>query len=190
LLQYCFWFVLVYWPRGMWHLSSLFRDQTCTPCIGRQSFNHWTIREAPTQCLFEFTGAQRGEADCPRSHSSMCWALASTQMKGMRRIRVLGGKPGFRSHSWRAAPKTEKVVWCEWLKRSPHINKINGKRHWTWVRRDLLWAHSSEWRLPCIHTPLTVAISLRNSWLPDLLLSSRHSINIVQWQGFPWWSSG
>ena len=112
------------------------------------------------------------------------------QMKGMRRIRVLGGKPGFRSHSWRAAPKKEKVVWCEGLKGSSHINKVNGKRHWTWVWRDLLWAHSSEWHLPCIHTPLTVAISLRNSWLPDLLLSSRHSINIVQWQGFPWWSSG
>ena len=44
-------YVLVYWPRGVWHLSSLTRDWTCTPCIGRQSFNHWTTREAPTQCL-------------------------------------------------------------------------------------------------------------------------------------------
>ena len=85
-------YVLVYWPRGMWHLSSLFRDQTCTPCIGRQSFNHWTTREAPTQCLFEFTGAQRGEADCPRSHSSMCWALASSPDERDEKDQGLGWK--------------------------------------------------------------------------------------------------
>ena len=35
----------------MWHLSSLTRDQTDTPCIGRQSLNHWTTREVPTVLL-------------------------------------------------------------------------------------------------------------------------------------------
>ena len=40
-------YVLVFWPQGMWDLSSLTRDQTCTPCIGRQSLNHWTAREVP-----------------------------------------------------------------------------------------------------------------------------------------------
>ena len=29
----------------MWDLSSLSRDWTCTPCIGRQSLNHWTTGE-------------------------------------------------------------------------------------------------------------------------------------------------
>ena len=33
--------------QGMWDLSSLTRDQTCTPCLGRQSLNHWTTRELP-----------------------------------------------------------------------------------------------------------------------------------------------
>ena len=33
---------LVFWPRGMWNLSSPTRDGTCTPLIGRQSLNHWT----------------------------------------------------------------------------------------------------------------------------------------------------
>ena len=48
LLQYCFCFyALVFWPLGMWNLSSLTRDQTCTPCIGRQSLNHWTATEVP-----------------------------------------------------------------------------------------------------------------------------------------------
>ena len=37
----------VFWWQGMWDLSSLTRDQTCTPCIGRQSPNHWTIRGVP-----------------------------------------------------------------------------------------------------------------------------------------------
>ena len=40
-----FWF---FWPRGMWDLSSLTRDQTHTPCIGSRSLNHWTAREVPT----------------------------------------------------------------------------------------------------------------------------------------------
>ena len=37
-----FWF---FWLQGMWDLSSPTRDRTHTPCIGRQSLNHWTARE-------------------------------------------------------------------------------------------------------------------------------------------------
>ena len=44
-----FWFyVLALWPRGKWDLSSPTRDWTLTPCIGRQSLNHWTTS---LQCL-------------------------------------------------------------------------------------------------------------------------------------------
>ena len=39
-----FWF---FWPWGMWDLTSLTRDRTCTPCIGRRSLNQWTAREVP-----------------------------------------------------------------------------------------------------------------------------------------------
>ena len=39
--------VLIFWPEGMQDLSSLTRDRTCTPCIGRRSLNHWTTREVP-----------------------------------------------------------------------------------------------------------------------------------------------
>ena len=45
LLQYCFCLVLDFWSQGMRDLSFLTRDRTCTPCIGRQSLNHWTTRE-------------------------------------------------------------------------------------------------------------------------------------------------
>ena len=48
LLQYCFCFMFwFFWPWDMWDLSSLTRDQTHTPCIRRQSLNHWTAREVP-----------------------------------------------------------------------------------------------------------------------------------------------
>ena len=40
-------YVLVFWPRGMWDLSSPTRDRTRTPCIGRRSLNHWIAREVP-----------------------------------------------------------------------------------------------------------------------------------------------
>ena len=28
-------YILVFWPPGLWHLSSPARDRTCTPYIGR-----------------------------------------------------------------------------------------------------------------------------------------------------------
>ena len=42
-------YVLVLWPWGMFpvDLSSLTRDWTCIPCIGRHSLNHWTTKKAP-----------------------------------------------------------------------------------------------------------------------------------------------
>ena len=40
-------YVLIFWPRGMWDLSSPTRNQTRAPCIVRQSLNHWTTREVP-----------------------------------------------------------------------------------------------------------------------------------------------
>ena len=40
-------YVLVFWPQGMWDLSSPTGDRTRTTCIGRQSPNHWTAREVP-----------------------------------------------------------------------------------------------------------------------------------------------
>ena len=45
-------YVLFYWPQGMWDFRSLTRDGTCIPYTGRQSFNHWTASEV--LCLFLF----------------------------------------------------------------------------------------------------------------------------------------
>ena len=39
--------ILVFWPQGMWNLSSPTRDRTQTPFTGRRSLNHWTSREVP-----------------------------------------------------------------------------------------------------------------------------------------------
>ncbi|XP_067580823.1 tectonin beta-propeller repeat-containing protein 2 isoform X3 [Pseudorca crassidens] len=40
-------YVLVFWPQGMWDLRSLTRARTRVPCIGRRILNHWTAREVP-----------------------------------------------------------------------------------------------------------------------------------------------
>ena len=45
--------VLFFCPQGMWDHSSLTRDQTCTPCIGRWNLNHWTSREVTPGGLFK-----------------------------------------------------------------------------------------------------------------------------------------
>ena len=42
-------YVLAFWPWGMWDLSSLTRDWTRTPCIWRWNLNCWTAREDPGQ---------------------------------------------------------------------------------------------------------------------------------------------
>ena len=42
---------LIFWPWGMWDLSSPPRDQTHTPCIEKWSLNHWTSSEVPQGCL-------------------------------------------------------------------------------------------------------------------------------------------
>ena len=39
-------------PRSMWDLGSPATDQTCTPCIGRQSLNHWPPGK-PLHCMFD-----------------------------------------------------------------------------------------------------------------------------------------
>ena len=38
-------YVLVFGLQGIWNLSSLTRNGTHTPCIGRQSLSQWTARE-------------------------------------------------------------------------------------------------------------------------------------------------
>ena len=55
LLQYyfCCFYVLDFWPWGKYDLSSLTRDQTCTPYIGRWSLNHWPAREIPLLFFFD-----------------------------------------------------------------------------------------------------------------------------------------
>ena len=48
LLQYFFCFyTLLSWPWGLGDPSSLIRDWTRVPCIGRWSLNRWTTREVP-----------------------------------------------------------------------------------------------------------------------------------------------
>ena len=44
-------YVLFFWPRGMWDLRSPTRDWTSILGIGRLSLNHWTAREVPAQLL-------------------------------------------------------------------------------------------------------------------------------------------
>ena len=61
-------YVLVCWPQVMWELSTLTRDWTCTPCIGKWCCNHWTPREVPADSTQqpEWPSTTSGRADhCP-----------------------------------------------------------------------------------------------------------------------------
>ena len=53
-LSFFFFFFFNFWPHPEAYgiLSSLTRDWTHTPCIGRQSLNHWTTREVSLLVCF------------------------------------------------------------------------------------------------------------------------------------------
>ena len=44
-------YALFFWLQGRWGLSSLTRDQTCIPWIGRQSLVYWTTGEVPSHYI-------------------------------------------------------------------------------------------------------------------------------------------
>ena len=49
--------VLVFWPPGLWDLSSSTRGWTCSPCIGRGSLNHWMASQVPVTTLSSSCGS-------------------------------------------------------------------------------------------------------------------------------------
>lgn len=50
---------ILFCTHSMWDLNSLMKDRTLTPCIGKQSLNHWTI----TQVLRPWKNLDGGKAN-------------------------------------------------------------------------------------------------------------------------------
>ena len=79
-------FFLVFWPEGMWDLSSLTRDWNHASCIGKRSLNHWTTREVWTGGLVskmlsedQNWGSRRGEClRLPHLFSLQSWPWSLT----------------------------------------------------------------------------------------------------------------
>ena len=71
LLHNCFCvYVSVFWLQGLCALTSPTREWTHTPCITRQSLNHWTTREVLIMTFLYFGLVP------PKGHSwtwSLCW---------------------------------------------------------------------------------------------------------------------
>ena len=81
LLQYFLFFmflVFCFWLWDVWDLSYLTRNETCTPCIGRQSLNHQTNRDvSSTYSLSDHNvpGAPLGAGDALISKPDKASAL-------------------------------------------------------------------------------------------------------------------
>ena len=67
-------YVLIFWQQGVQDLSSLTRNQTSTPCIGRRRLNHWTSKEVPSSFILT----------SPHEFGLICSILQ------MRKLRCLG----------------------------------------------------------------------------------------------------
>ena len=46
--------VLMFWPQGMWGLSSLTKAGIPISCVGRQSLTHWTDREVQVSYILDW----------------------------------------------------------------------------------------------------------------------------------------
>ena len=64
-------FISLVW--GMWNLSFLARDWTCTPCIGRQSLNHRTAREVLHLCSLDLDNGFATHLPCRFSLLFFCF---------------------------------------------------------------------------------------------------------------------
>ena len=85
-------------PCGMWDLSSLTRDQTCSSALEAESHNHWTAREVPLPssfCVFSSTTASEklGFLHC----SSWLDVPSMSQKRARWRSFHLPVKPPFRA---------------------------------------------------------------------------------------------
>ena len=107
-------YVLVFWLRGIWDLSSPMRDRTRTPCIGRRSLNHWTAREVPGLWFLNSTCAavwRRGDEGQERKQRNHWEAVADSTGE------TVGELSKWKMERWR------KVDWFE--------NFFGGRTAWT-----------------------------------------------------------
>ena len=107
-------YVLVLWPGGLESLGSMTWDQTCTPCIRRQSLNHWTAREV---LYYFFKG--------PSETLSYCWLPAHPPTAWGMHSPLGKNKQASRSSTCRMGSHTRKGT----LTRKPAFSKNQSGRH-------------------------------------------------------------
>ena len=99
LLLFC---VLVFWPWGMWDLSSPTSDWTFIPCIGRWGLNHWTTREVPPGIFFILLCCCLVTESYPTLATPWTVALKAASVHGISRQECWSGllfpSPGDRPH--------------------------------------------------------------------------------------------
>ena len=86
-------YVLVFWPQGMWDLSSPTRDPTRSPRTRRRSLNHQTAREVPISSSSK--SSQVGEEQRPKGQEAEkemeVGKKKSGDQKSKRRNRIIYG---------------------------------------------------------------------------------------------------
>ena len=74
----------------MWDLSSQIRDQTCIPCIGRQSLNHWTTRDILWNMFFKLQNPWvLVTQSCPTLCNPTDYSLSGSPVHGLLQARIL-----------------------------------------------------------------------------------------------------
>ena len=122
-------YVLVFWPCGMWNLRILVPLQgvrpTC-PCIGRQSLNHKTAREVPLlkSEIFISTLLCLVAQSCLTLCNPVDCSLPGSSVHGISQARILEwGAISFSRGSSRPRDETQ-------------VSRIIGRRFTVWATRE------------------------------------------------------
>ena len=94
-----FWF---FGGQGMWNLSSLTRDGTCTPCSGRQSLNYGTSREVPQSVITtkQFTPKFSGLKQHWFIFSLMCLQISEAGLSWAAVLQAVGPRESRWKSAW------------------------------------------------------------------------------------------
>ena len=172
-------YILIFWPWGMWDLSSSSRDQMHTPCTGGWSHNHWTSREVSTiVCFILYRHTTQDMNHAPSHHSTKNWT-SSFSRKSKR-----SSKPGLMFSCVQSQNTCFNAVLPNLLSRGSV--KKNGNIwivHWSQQKKLLEWGNE----LRFISTPkgccdqylATVVTHSGELWTVEMFLSKRVKVSVL-----------
>ena len=96
----------------MWDLRSPTRDRPCTPCPGRQSFNHWMTRQVPELCILNERMVWYMSCISTRLLSKHSWQWGESRKKKKSTQKEMNCEAGKNQRGIKRVPRRKEKVCC------------------------------------------------------------------------------